>query len=184
MSIVRQRHAIAATLIATLAACSGISPRQPDVNLSSSFTNAVAYWDDVGAATVNATVATAVTPEEQRPGFAADLATMHLAIYDAVSAFDGRYKPYLYKPAARAAGASMEAAVSAAAYEVLRALYPNRGAHYQAAYDSYLATIPAGDAKARGLAIGTQAAAAICAKRARDGRSVVLAAYVPGTAPG
>jgi hypothetical protein len=29
----------------------------------------------------------------------------------------------------------------------LRALFPNRGAQYQAAYDSYVATIAAGEAK-------------------------------------
>lgn len=184
MSIVRPRHAIAAVLFTALASCSSVGPRHTDVVLSSSFTNAVSYWDDIGAATVIATVQTAVTPEELRPSFAADLATMHLAMYDAVSAIDGRYKPYLYKPASRATGASMDAAVSAAAYGVLRALYPNRGAHYQAAYDSYVAKIADGDAKSRGLAIGAEAAAALVAKRAKDGRSVALAAYAPGTKPG
>ncbi|WP_182915790.1 vanadium-dependent haloperoxidase [Massilia cavernae] len=144
----------------------------------------MAYWTDVGAATVNATVATATTPEERRPTFHADLATMHLAIYDAVSAIDGRYKPYLVTPVTVAAGASTEAAASAAAYSVLRALFPNRGAHYQAAYDSYLAGIPAGDAKTRGLALGAEVGAAIVANRANDGRAIVLQPYVPGTAPG
>jgi hypothetical protein len=105
-------------------------------------------------------------------------------MYDAVSAIDGRFKPYLYKPASPAAGASMDAAASAAAYGVLRAMYPNRDAHYQAAYDSYVAAIPAGEAKTRGLAIGAAAAAALVANRANDGRSVVLVTYVPGTAAG
>lgn len=174
----------AAFLLAVLAGCAGVANRHPDVVLSADSANVVSYWHDVGAATINASVPTAVTPEELRPTFSADLATMHLAMYDAVSAIDGRFKPYLYKPAFSAAGASMDAAASAAAYGVLRALFPNRGAHYQAAYDSYLATIRAGDAKTRGLALGAEAAATLVAKRANDGRSVVLATYVAGAAPG
>jgi hypothetical protein len=67
---------------------------------------------------------------------------------------------------------------------VLRALFPNRGAQYQAAYDSYVATIAAGEAKTRGLALGAEVAAAIIANRRNDGRAVVLDPYMPGTAPG
>jgi hypothetical protein len=178
---VRRSHAVAALFLSLLCACG--SSGDADVVLTPSYTNAVSYWHDVGAATVNANVATATTPEELRPTFQVDLATMHLAIYDAVIAIDQRYKPYAVEPAAPA-GASMDAAAGAAAYGVLRALFPNRGALYQAAYDSFVAGIPAGDAKTRGLALGAEVAAAIVAKRANDGRSVVLAPYVPGTAPG
>lgn len=78
----------------------------------------------------------------------------------------------------------MEAAVNAAAFGVLKALFPNRSAQYQAAYDSQIASIPAGDAKNRGLELGAEVAAAIVANRANDGRAVVLPLYAPGTAPG
>jgi hypothetical protein len=184
MTILRARHAsaLAALCLTLLSACGNSG--DPVVILAPTQTNVVAYWHDVGAATVNASVATATTPEELRPTFQVDLATMHLAIYDAVSAIDGRYKPFAIVPTAPAAGASMDAAASAAAYGVLRALFPNRGAQYQAAYDSYVAAIADSDAKTRGLALGAEVAAAIVANRANDGRSVTLAPYVPGTAPG
>jgi hypothetical protein len=188
MPILRARNHVkfcanAALLVALLAAC-GHNERD-DIILNPTNNNAVAYWHDVGTATINASAAVATTPEEQRPSFATDLATMHLAIYDAVSAIDGHYKPFLQAtPVSPATGASMDAAVSAAAYGVLRALFPNRGAQYQAAYDSYVATMPAGEAKTRGLALGAEAAAAIVANRSNDGRAVVLEPYVPGTAPG
>ncbi|MDB5755272.1 MAG: hypothetical protein JWR56_1700 [Massilia sp.] len=178
----RVTNAGAIALVALLAAC-GTVPKNPDVIITYTGTNVVSYWHDVGAATVNATMPLSTTPEEKRGAFQADMATMHLAIYDALSAIDGRYKPFLVTRAP-AAGASMDAAASAAAYGVLRALFPNRGAQYQAAYDSYLAKIPAGDAKTRGLALGAEVAAAIVANRANDGRAVALAVYVPGTAPG
>lgn len=143
----------------------------------------MAYWHDVGAATINASVAIATTPEEQRPSFAADLATMHLAIYDAVSAIDRHSKPFLVAaPISPVTGASTEAAISAASYSVLRALFPNRGAQYQAAYDSYVATIAAGEAKTRGLALGAEAAAAIIANRSNDGTP--LSSLIRATRPG
>jgi hypothetical protein len=63
-------------------------------------------------------------------------------------------------------------------------LFPARTAQYQAAYDGFIAAIADGPAKTKGIAIGAEAAAAILALRANDGRSVVLATYVPGTGPG
>lgn len=183
MSILRGRIVSAALVFTLLAACGHNEP--DDIILKPTNNNAVAYWHDIGAATINASADVATTPEEQRPSFAVDLAAMHLAMYDAVSAIDGRYKPYLItSPIAPASGASMDAAASAAAYGVLCALYPNRGAQYQAAYDSYIAKIAAGEAKNRGLALGAEVAAAVVANRRNDGRAVVLAPYVPGTEPG
>jgi hypothetical protein len=67
---------------------------------------------------------------------------------------------------------------------VLSGLFPSRSATYQAAYDAYLATVPDGNPKTLGLAVGAEVAAGILALRAADGRSVALAPYVPGTAPG
>lgn len=182
----RYKHAACAVSLVTLAvACGGSDDyKVADVTLVPTSSNVVSYWTDIGAATVNATSTVATSPEEARPTFQADLATMHLAIYDAVSAIDGRYKPFAITPTTPAVGASMDAAASAAAYGVLSALFPNRRAQYQAAYDSYIATIPAGDAKTRGLTLGAEVAAGIVANRANDGRSVVLATYVPSTVPG
>ncbi|WP_395400366.1 hypothetical protein ACHMW6_23490 [Pseudoduganella sp. UC29_106] len=96
----------------------------PSVTLAATSNNVVAYWTDIGAATVNASSTTSTTPEEARPVLQTDLATMHAAIYDAVNAIDGRHKPLIVTPKSPAAGASMEAAASAAAYGVLRALFP------------------------------------------------------------
>jgi len=109
---------------------------------------------------------------------------VHVAIYDAVVAIEGRYKPFAVKPRSPAAGASTEAAVSAAAYGVLKALFPSRGAQYQAAYEQRVAAMPDSPAKARGLALGSEVAAEVVRLRANDGRMVALAPYVSGTAAG
>lgn len=171
-------------LTLSLAACGGSDAEDANVTVTPNMPNVVSYWNDVANRTVTASAPVNATAEEQRPSYHVDLATVHVAVYDAVSAIDGRFRPYAITPSAPAGGASMDAAASAAAYGVLRALFPNRGAQYQAAYDAAVAAIPAGDAKARGLAIGSEVAAGIVALRAGDGRAVVLAPYVSASAPG
>lgn len=147
-------------------------------------TNVVAYWNDVANRTVNAPSQLSTTPEERLPAYHLDLATLHVALYDALSAIDGRYAPFVAQAGAPAAGASPDAAASAAALGVLQALFPNRQAHYQAAYDAFVATIPEGSAKTAGLAWGREVATRTVALRADDGRAVVLPPYVSSAAPG
>lgn len=154
------------------------------VVLGTTSTNSVATWHDIAATTFNGHGAAPVTPEELRPLLQADMTTVVLAMYDAASAIDGRYQPYAITPRAPAAGASIDAAVGAAAYGVLRGLFPGRSQHYQRAYDAFVAALPAGAGRERGLALGAEVAAGMLAKRARDGRSVELPPYKPSTQPG
>ena len=176
-----------AALVSTVAGCVSGDGAEPSVTIGTTAPNVVAFWNDIANRTVNAPPSAGLpstTAEEQRPSYHVDLATVHVAIYDAVSAIDGRFEAYAIVPASPAQGASMDAAASAAAYGVLQALFPNRGAYYQAAYDSYVAAIPAGDARTKGLALGREVAAAIVARRADDGRAVELPPYPPSTTPG
>jgi hypothetical protein len=72
--------------------------------------NAVDYWSDIATQV-------AVAPPQSRAGLTAiDLAYVHIAIYDAVNAIDGRYSVFAVRPATNPLGASMEAATAAAAY--------------------------------------------------------------------
>jgi hypothetical protein len=155
----------------------------PYTNGVTTTANPVAYWNKIATDTINVAPAATGTAEEQRPNFSVDLATIHVAIYDAVNAIVGTHKAFGAVPATSAAGASQEAAAAAAAYGVLKGLFPNRAAQYQAAYDDYIAAIPADDAKTRGIAVGTEVATAIVALRANDGRLTAVT-YAAGTAPG
>ena len=147
--------------------------------------NVVWRWGQIAAATITSTASVPrVTPEEQRPQWAIDLATVHAAIYDAVIAIAATHKPYAITAQVSAAGASMDAAATAAAYGVLKGLFPNRSAVYQPTYDAQLAAIPDGAAKTQGLALGAEVAAGMLALRANDGRSITLPPFVPGTGPG
>src|SRR5262245_42194036 len=117
------------------------------------------------------------------PASMIDVAYVHAAIYDAVNAIDGRYSVFSVVPSTAPAGASSEAATAAAAYTMLKALYPSQQAFLDTVYANYLLSIPAGSAQTRGLAVGTEVAAAFIAVRTGDGRNANVP-YVFGNGPG
>ena len=96
----------------------------PFTNGVATTSNAVAYWNKIATDTINVAPAATGTAEEQRPAFAVDLATVHVAIYDAVNAIVGTHKTFGATPATPAAGASQEAAAAAAAHGVLKVCSP------------------------------------------------------------
>lgn len=145
----------------------------------------IAAFDEVADLTVTPVGVTypAVTPEEVRTVYAADMAAVHLAMYDAVVAIKGQYQPFHVEPTSPAAGASVNAAAATAACGVLRGLFPNRGPQYEPTCLAYLGSLPEGTAKARGIAIGNEVAAGTLAALANDGRSTAVT-YTPGSDPG
>jgi hypothetical protein len=98
------------------------------------------------------------------------------AVYDAVEAIDGRYRPYLPTPQARRRD-SEDAAAATAAFRVLTGVLADLPAAQETAlqdllqprYLASLAAIPDGPRKTRGIADGEQAAAAMLAARHDDG---------------
>ncbi len=173
---------------AGLTACGGgaaIKTPAQSITIRSLGANTVSVWDEIATATLSVPPAATGTAAEKGPAlYDDDLATLHVAMYDAVIAVAGTHKPFAITPTTPASGASMEAAANAAAYGVLKRLFPARTNIYQATYDSRLAAIPDGEAKTRGLAIGAEVARGVLAFRANDGRDVALATYVSGTEPG
>jgi hypothetical protein len=102
-----------------------------------------------------------------------------LAVFEAVNAIEGNYKPYLGTVVAPA-GASSDAAAVAAAYRVLKTYFPG-APNLDSAYSAALATIPDGSAKTGGIATGEAAAAQMIALRVGDGSSPPLF-YAPASA--
>ena len=137
--------------------------------------NAVTRWNTV------ATAAVLVDPGRIRDS--RTMAIVQAAIHDAVNATDRRYEPYTSDVSAP--GASLDAAVAAAARDVLVVLSPSRTAITDAEYAAALAEIPEGAAKAAGIAVGQQCAAETLARRAADGLAdAAFPLYVPSGAPG
>jgi hypothetical protein len=111
------------------------------------------------------------------------LAIVHLAIYDAVNAIAGEpFESYASIPTVNRP-ASAEAAVAAAAHDVLVVLFPDQAADLAEKYDASLAALPDDIAKVNGIAVGQQAASGILNRRSQDGRDATVI-YVPGLGPG
>jgi hypothetical protein len=111
-------------------------------------------------------------------------AILHAAIHDALNAIDRRYEAYTPGlPAAR--HASADAAVAAAAREVLVRLLPDRATLVESAYGRALMTVRDGPAKAAGIATGLAAARATINRRQDDGADTATQpVYVPRSDPG
>ena len=155
MKLALRRHSLALCLAAAaLIALSASAPARADT---------VTDWN---ANAVNALVGTA----GQSPTVSTvHLAMVHGAVYDAVNSIDERYEPYLVEVRARD-WYSKDAAAAAAAYRVLLGIVPGQQPALEPLYDASLASIPAGRAKAGGIAVGEIAAAAMLAARTGDGR--------------
>jgi len=97
------------------------------------------------------------------------------AVYDAVTKIAGGYKPYHDFTFTVVPGASLQAAVAAAARTTLDNYLPDQQAAVDAEYNTYIATL-SGDV-ADGVAVGNAAANDIIALRAGDGRGAATPTY-------
>jgi hypothetical protein len=167
--------AAAVGLIAALALGTATSSSAPGEN-------AVVYWSGIAEAAISAPTppSTALRP----PASSTVLAGMvHGAMYDAVAAVEGGLEPFATDVSAPAE-ASAEAAIAQAARDVLVARVPGQAPTVQAAYDTYMAAIPAGAAKDGGKAVGAAAAAGMLALRTGDHFDDVVPYVQPQPGPG
>ena len=119
----------------------------------------VLEWNEIAVATIGA-----------QPPFPSTrfMATVQVAVFEAVNAITGQYEPYLGTISAPA-GASPEAAAVTAAHGVLKAFFPLQAVTLDQRRADSLATIPDGQSKNDGIAVGEAAAAAMIANRTNDG---------------
>jgi len=115
---------------------------------------------------VNTAVANGQNPFAQ----ARFAAIVQVAVFEAVDAITGDYRPYIGSIDAPH-GASADAAAIQAAYRVLSTYFTASASTLDAARASSLASIPDGQAKVDGIATGDAAAYALIALRANDGSS-------------
>jgi hypothetical protein len=144
---------------------------------SASASDAVTFWNEtaITASAVHAGRAPAISP--------VDLAYVHAAIYDAVVALRGGYQPFAVRLQRVPAGASVDAAIAAAAHHLLVTLFPLDQTYLDSRYAAALALVPDGQSKADGITVGEQVAAALLASRAGDGWNAAVG-YIPGSGPG
>ncbi len=82
---------------------------------------------------------------------------MHLAMFGAVNTIDPHYQPYQSQTHPKV-DASQEAAATSAAATVLIKMLPDKATKISQERDAYLARIPDGDAKDRGVKVGEELA--------------------------
>ena len=140
--------------------------------------DAVLDWNAIAADTIS----TASPPRPGPVGFL-DMAVVQAAVYDAVQAIDGKFKPYHVQ--IPGASGSPDAAAAKAAHDVLVKIFPVQSTFLDAAYRDYLAKKGLAESDP-GVAAGQTAAAGIFALRANDGRvpNPLPPPFTGGTATG
>lgn len=132
--------------------------------------DAVVTWN---TNTVNAVRAS--TPTKFQTDGMVYMSYVQAAVYDAVTKIAGRYTPYHDFTVAVVPGASLEAAVAAAAKTTLDHYLPDQQPTVDAEYTAYLATLT-GDV-ADGVTIGEAAANDIITFRSGDGLNAATPSY-------
>ena len=158
--------------LGVLAACAALL-----VPAASARADAVTDWNLIAT---NALIVSAAQPPQVS---VPHLAMVHGAVYDAVNAIDGDYEPYLLSSSSAQPSDSERAAAATAAFRVLGHLVPAQQGTLDALYAASLSGIPDGEPKTRGIAVGEQAAAAMIAARANDGRFGAFR-FAVGSEPG
>ncbi len=190
MNLHRRLVIAAAGTVVFAAAAAAIALGSPDSvarvsHASEPRPNQVLEWNQIFVETLIAT--NTPNSSSQRLG-----AIVHTAIFDAYNGIKRRYTPiYVQNVDGNGKrlvphGASRRAAVIAAAYTALVALFPSRE---QQLSDSYAASLAAlggegGQSRERGIAWGAHVALAVLAWRAADGFSASYPPFTGGTAVG
>ncbi len=110
------------------------------------------------------------------------MALLHVAMFDAVNTIDRRYTPYATKLDA-SRSASREMAASTAAYTVLITLHPDQRTTLDTALAAATSAVADGEAKTKGIELGSNAAAQVLALRWKGGVEAAES-YRPHTAAG
>jgi hypothetical protein len=162
---------LAAAAIGLSAAAASGAHREP----AGSPDTYIADWDAVGT---QAFGAAGLSPPDGHVIFA----YVAIAVYDSVMAVKGGYEPFAVDVHA-APGTSAPAAVAAAAHTVLAHYLPAQAPTIlDPAYTTSLATIPDGQAKTDGVALGQGIANLLIAVRAGDGFRAPVT-YTPPNPP-
>jgi hypothetical protein len=126
--------------------------------------NVVTDWSEV------AEEAIVRTARKAPAASAINMAMVHIAIYDAVNTICPSGFSNFAVTTTPHPGASLEAAVAAAAHGVLVGMFPDQQPNLDTIYAAALAVIPDDLAKADGIAVGDEVASGVLALRSNDNR--------------
>jgi hypothetical protein len=163
--------ACAALLIVSCASLAHdvIDPQPPPTATSSKAREYLLHWNQVTIDATGRDHLQSAAREHIGPGRSARaVAIVHIAIFDAMNAIDGKYIGY--STVTRPAGEiSMEAAIAQSAHDALVGMWPAQKAIFHRELARSLSKLPATSATANGRTLGARAASIILAKRRDDG---------------
>jgi hypothetical protein len=112
-------------------------------------------------------------------------AMVQIAVHDALNSIKPKYETYALK-GMRVKEASPDAAIASAAYHAIMKMNLQGANNVQGWFNESMATIPDGEGKQKGIALGEAAASAIVVKRASDNFTVAnrQISLPDGVAPG
>jgi hypothetical protein len=171
----RRRGVVVATALLLL----GLTPAaaaHPDGPRGSRDPGVVLAWNAIAWRTIGV--------EGQKPPPVAQLylGLVSTAVYNAVVTVEGEGEPTLDQPPVDEE-ASSDVAAATAAHDVLTSFFPASSAALRVDYDGWLAGVPDGEARERGLRAGHDAAAALLASRVDDGRDAPVTLPRPADPP-
>lgn len=137
----------------------------------------VIFWNEKAAEVLN--------PVFTQPPRTRVFARIQVAVHDALNAIKPKYETYAFHE--REQHANPDAAVASAAYWILKQTTLSGNPPLDQWYAESLATIPDGESKESGKAVGKRSADALIANRANDGHSqIIVTSTTPanGTNPG
>ena len=170
----KMRVLVLGLIVAAVVASGGAAKSGAHPQASGTPDTYVTSWDAVGT---QAFTAAGLTPAEGH----VILAYEAIAVYDSVMAIEGGYEPFAVD--VEVDDASPQAAVAAAAHQVLTHYLPAQAPTIvDPAYLTSLATIPDGQAKTNGIAVGESVARLLIAQRSNDGFRAPVT-YTPPSPP-
>jgi hypothetical protein len=138
---------------------------------------AVADWSLIAQKTI-------VAVGKKFPGEAAVyMGIVHAAIYDAVVAIEGGYRPFAIAPHVPPK-TSVDAAVAAAAHRVLAGRFHDQQFDLDGVYEVYLSGIPDGEAKTNGIQVGEEVGLGMLQLRSNDGLDTIVPYLQRAPGPG
>lgn len=157
----------ALTMVLVAVGCASLPSQEgpPAVRLEprASRPDLVIQWNDVALQ--------AIRVEKTPPPIAArNLAILHLAIYDAVIAFERTHQPY-WVDGTPLPGASVEAAAAAAGHRALSSLYPRQRETFDLILARCVLEMPRNTSTEDGAEFGRQIADRVLESRCNDGAS-------------
>jgi len=115
------------------------------------------------------------------------MAIVHIAVFEAVNAIDGKYKSFIGMSSA-GAETSMQCAVAQAAHDTLCAMFPLQKVQFDTVLNDELSKAPKGKTTKNGIKLGADCAARILALKANDGSNYVEPQinidFIPSNLPG